>query len=92
MTSVCSLNLRRRYVGSLDVVSSKNQRKRDDNKNTICACQGGVGRGAERKVVQNAIFHWKRHDNKISKVNILLPRKFVVMAQAPKEIHYFLMQ
>ena len=46
--------------------------------------QGGVGRGAGRKIVQNAIFRGKRHDNKILKVNILLSRNFVVMAQAPK--------
>ena len=59
------------------------QRKRDDNKNKICGFQGGVGRGAERKIVQNAIFRGKRHDNKILKVEILLSRNFVVMAQAP---------
>ena len=45
--------------------------------------RGGLGRGAERKIVQNAIFHGKRHDNKILKVKILLSRNFVVMAQAP---------
>ena len=46
---------------------------------------GGVGRGAEaeRKFVQHAIFHGKRHDNEISKVKLLLSRNFVVMAQAP---------
>ena len=43
-----------------------------------------MGRGAGRKIVQNAIFHGKRHDNKILKVKILLSRNFVVMAQAPK--------
>ena len=59
------------------------QRKRDDNKNKICTFQGGVGRGAGRKIVQNAIFHGKRHDNKILKVKILLSRNFVVMLQAP---------
>ena len=60
------------------------QRKRDDNKNKICAFQGGGwAGGAGRKIVQNAIFHGKRHDNKILKVNILLSRNFVVMAQAP---------
>ena len=47
---------------------------------------GGVGRGAERKIVQNAIFQGKRHDNKILKVKFLLSRHFVVMAQAPKVI------
>ena len=46
--------------------------------------RGWVGRGAERKIVQNAIFHGKRHDNKILKVKILLSRNFVVMAQAPR--------
>ena len=60
------------------------QRKRDDNKNKICAFQGGLGREAGRKIVQNAIFHGKRHDNKILKVKILLSSNFVVMAQAPK--------
>ena len=62
------------------------QRKRDDNKNKICAFQGGVGGGAGRKIVQNAIFHGKRHDNKILKVKMLLSRNFVVMAQAPNHI------
>ena len=42
-----------------------------------------VGGGAERKITQNAIFRGKRHDNTILKVNILLSRNFVVMAQAP---------
>ena len=49
----------------------------------MCAFQGGgVSRGAGRKIVQNAIFHGKRRDNKILKVKILLSRHFVVMAQA----------
>ena len=53
-------------------------------KNKICTFRGGGGgRGAERKIVQNAIFHGRRHDNKILKVKILLSRNFVVMAQAP---------
>ena len=43
-----------------------------------------MGRGAERKIVQNVIFRGKRHDNKILKVEILLSRNFVVMAQAPR--------
>ena len=29
-------------------------------------------------------FRWKRHNNKILKVQILLSRNFVVIAQAPK--------
>ena len=57
--------------------------KRDDNKNKICAFQGGMGKGAGKKIVQNAIFHGKRHDNKILKLQILLSRNFVVIAQAP---------
>ena len=55
------------------------QRKRDDNKDNFFFFGGGAG----RKTVQNAIFHGKRHDNIILKVNILLSRNFVVMAQAP---------
>ena len=67
-------------------VLDPNQRKRDGNKNKICAFQGGgVGRKAERKIVQNTLFHGKRHDNKISKSKMLLSRNFVVMAQAPTE-------
>ena len=42
-----------------------------------------MGRGAGRKIVPNAIFHGKRHDNKILKVKLLLSRNLVVMAQAP---------
>ena len=45
--------------------------------------EGGGGLGAERKTVQNAAFRGKRHDNKILKVQILLSRNFVVIAQAP---------
>ena len=45
--------------------------------------RGGWAGGPERKIVQNAIFHGKRHDNKILKVKILFSRNFVVMAQAP---------
>ena len=39
--------------------------------------------GAERKSSKNAGFRGKRHDNKILKVQILLSRNFVVIAQAP---------
>ena len=45
-----------------------------------------MGRWAGRKIVQNAIFHGKRHDNKISKVKMLLSSNFVVMAQAPTDV------
>ena len=44
-----------------------------------------MGRGAGRKIVQNALLHGKRHDNKILKVNILLSRNFVVVEQAPRK-------
>ena len=47
-----------------------------------------MGRGAGRKIVQNAFFHGKRHDNRILKVKILLSRNFVVMAQAPKTFEF----
>ena len=41
--------------------------------------------GTERKIVPNAVFfRGKRHDNKILKVQILLSRNFVVIAQAPR--------
>ena len=47
----------------------------------------GSGVGVERRIVQKMLFFLffmgKCHDNKISKVQILLSRKFVVMAQAP---------
>ena len=42
--------------------------------------------GAERKIVQNAVSFFsrgKRHDNRILKVQIILSRNLVVMAQAP---------
>ena len=41
------------------------QRRRDDNKNKICGFEGGGALRAERKIVQNAVFRGKRHDNKI---------------------------
>ena len=48
----------------------------------------GGGLGAERKIVQNAVFfvRGKRHDNKILEVLILLSRNFVVIARAPKGV------
>ena len=51
-----------------------------------------MGRGAGRNFVQNAIFHGKRHDDKILKVKILLSRNIVVMAQAPKATIHFLIR
>ena len=67
---------------SMRVVFTPYQRRRDDNKNRIFAFEGGV-LGAERKIVQKRLFRGKRHDNKILKVQILLSRNFVVIAQAP---------
>ena len=60
------------------------QRKRDDNKNKICAFRGGGGQGGrEENCPKRFFFRGKRHDNKILKVKMLLSRNFVVMAQAP---------
>ena len=59
------------------------QRKRGDNRDKICAFQGGWAGGQSGKSSKYAMFHEKRHDNKISNVKILLSRDFVVMAQAP---------
>ena len=56
-----------------------------DGETTIkikCAFPRGVGRG---RVVQKRCFRGKRHDNKILKVQMLLSRNFVVIAQAPRE-------
>ena len=43
--------------------------------------EGGGGR--ERKIIPKHFFHGERHDNKLLKVQILLSKKFVVIAQAP---------
>ena len=59
------------------------QRRRDDNKNKIFAFEGGGPWGQRGKSCKNACFRGKRHDNKILKVQILLSRHFVVIAQAP---------
>ena len=59
------------------------QRRRDDNINKICVFfEGGVW-GQKGKSSRNAIFLWKRHDNKILNLIFLLSRNFVVIAQAP---------
>ena len=46
--------------------------------------EGGGALGAERKIVQNAVFHGKRHDNTILRSQILLSKHVVVIAQVPK--------
>ena len=74
----CSLRKQRPFVHN-----SVCQRQRDDNKNKISAFEGGGPRGQRGKPPKNAVFRWKRHDNKILKVFFLLSRNFVVVAQAP---------
>ena len=59
------------------------QKKQTTIKIKFVLFRGCVGRGAERKIVQNATFHGKRHNNELLKVDIVLSRNFVVMAQAP---------
>ena len=50
----------------------------------IAFFRGGGGQGGrEENGPKRYFFRGKRHDNKILKVNILLSRNFVVMAQAP---------
>ena len=63
----------------------KNQRWRDDNKNKICGFEGGGSRGQRGRSSKNTVFLGKRHDNKILKVQIVLSRNFVVIAQTPKK-------
>ena len=58
------------------------QRQQDDNENKIALLRGGHG-GQTGKLSKTLFSHGKRHDNKISKVQILLSRNFVVIAQAP---------
>ena len=50
-------------------------------KNKICGPWGQRGKSFE-----NAVFRGKRHDNNILKVQILLSRNFVVIAQAPRNL------
>ena len=65
----------------------ESQRRQDDNKNEIFTFWGGGAWGTERKIAPKTLFfHGKRHDNKILKVQILLSKNFVVIAQAPREV------
>ena len=43
--------------------------------------------GVERRIVKNNVFLGKHHDNKILKVQFLLSRHFVVIAQSSKKRH-----
>ena len=54
--------------------------------------RGGWAGGQRGKLSKTLFFHGKRHDNKILKVNILLSRNFVVMAQAPRISHFSYMK
>ena len=58
------------------------QRRRDDNNNKICTFEGGGPWGQRGQSSKNAVFRGKRHDNQILKVQIVLSRNFVVIAQA----------
>ena len=61
------------------------QRRRDDNKKNCGFEGGGGGKGGQRGKSSKTVFlHGKRHNNKILKVQNLLSRIFVVIAQAPK--------
>ena len=42
-----------------------------------------MGVGVDRRIAPNAVFLGRRHDSHILKVQIVLSRNFVVMAQAP---------
>ena len=55
------------------------RRRRDDNKNRICGFEGGGQVGAKRKIVQDAFFCGKRHDNTILKVQIVLSRNLLLL-------------
>ena len=45
--------------------------------------EGGLGGREENRPETLFFFHGERHDNKILKVQILLSRNFVLIAQAP---------
>ena len=73
-------------VSWLEPTPHINQRRRDNNKNKIFAFEGGGPWRQRGKLSKNAGFRGKRHDNKILKVEILLSRHFVVIAQAPNKM------
>ena len=55
-------------------VPDPSQRRRDDNKNKICAFEEGGPWGRRGKSSKNALFRGKRHDNKILNLQILLSK------------------
>ena len=51
------------------------------------ALLGGGALGAQREILRKHRFSWERHDNKILKLQILLLKSSVVIAQAPMYNH-----
>ena len=47
---------KKKQLKDAEVGAAVTQRRRDDNKNNIFASRGGRTLGAERKIVQNAVF------------------------------------
>ena len=70
-------------------MACESQRRRDDNKNKIIAFEGGGALGQRGQSSKSTCFRGKRHDNKHLKVQILLSRNIVVIAQAPRELTAF---
>ena len=67
----------------LEKESFISQRRRDDKIKFSVFEGGGVGAlGSEEENRPKRFFRGKRHDNKILKVQFLLSRNFVVIAQA----------
>ena len=84
MCNSFSANGTLKHQRSLSFLIMNDQRRRDDKKKKNCSFRGVGPFGAERKIVKSAVFHGKRHDNKILKVQVLLSRtSVVVIAQAP---------
>ena len=77
----------RLHKGDLSLRVAKRIRDCETTIKIKFALLGGSGVGVGRRIVpKNAVFLGKRHDNKILKVQILLSRNFVVMAQAPRGV------
>ena len=76
--------LRSKFLQERSLIHSHRIAETTIKMHTFIQFSGGVGQGGrDGVIVQNAIFRGKRHDNKILKVEILLSRNFVVMAQVP---------
>ena len=77
VTRGLAMHVARMFRGDVRKACSRiSQRQRDDNKNNICAFEGGGHWRQRGKLSKNAVFfllfRGKRHDNKILKVQILL--------------------